>query len=93
MKKAKGDIIIMDWMITELGLSGNRLLIYAVIYDYSKDGGDYSSGYKLLGRIIGAHINTAIRITKELVDKGFLVKEDEAVGGNIIPHFRVTRRG
>ena len=31
-------IIIQGWMITELHLSGNELLIYAAIFGFSQDG-------------------------------------------------------
>ena len=31
-------IIIPEWMI-DIGLRGNRLLVYAVIYGYSRNGG------------------------------------------------------
>ncbi len=31
-------IVIQSWMISELGLSGNDLLVYAIIYGFSQDG-------------------------------------------------------
>ena len=35
-------IVIQGWMINELGLSGDELLIYAILYGFSQ-GGDFST--------------------------------------------------
>ena len=31
-------IVIQDFMLTDLGLTGNDLLVYALVYGYSQDG-------------------------------------------------------
>ena len=40
----KNYIAIADWMVTELNLSARELLIYAIIYGFSQDGGSSFSG-------------------------------------------------
>lgn len=87
--KNSDTVTVQGWMVNELELKGNSLLIYAIIYK----AGDYSGGYRYLAEFTGSHINTAIRITKELVAAGYLTKEVEEIGGNIIPHFKAVRRG
>lgn len=70
-------IVIQAPMVTELGLSGNRLIIYALIHGFCKDGEhkfigsiNYICGWTNLSR------NTVITTLKSLVDDGLLVKEE-----------------
>ena len=37
-------ITILGWMVSELGLSGSALLIYAIIYGFSQNGDDSYTG-------------------------------------------------
>ena len=37
-------IVIQSWMVTELGLAGNELLVFAVIYGFSQDGESWFRG-------------------------------------------------
>lgn len=97
MRKLVNDtdaVYVAGWMVKDLGLSGNSLMIYAIIYGYSQDGsGDYHGGYRYLAEFAGCSMSSAIGITKKLVEAGLLTKEEEPVGGNIIPHFKAVRRG
>lgn len=72
----RGDyIMIYPWMINELGLKDKELLVYALIYGFSKPGSNSvfsgSNAYiaKWLGGISTAHVN---RYTSPLVKKGLL---------------------
>lgn len=89
--KNEDTVVIHGWMSKELGLKGNALMLYAIIYQYSKIQGDYSSGYRYLAEFTGAHITTVISVTKKMVEDGLLSKEDEVINNNIIPHFRSLR--
>lgn len=42
--KKENFICIQGWMISDLQLKGNDLLVYAIIYGYSQDGSSYFSG-------------------------------------------------
>jgi DNA-binding MarR family transcriptional regulator len=94
--KNEDTVVIYGWMSKELGLKGNALMIYAVIYHNTKTEGDYSSGYRYLAEFTGANMSTVIGVTKKLVEAGLISKEEEKINNNdhcIIPHFRAVRRG
>ena len=65
-------------MITELGLQGNSLLVFAMIHGFSKDG-----NHKFIGsfQYIADWLNVSIRSVKEivslLVDDGYVAKTKE----------------
>lgn len=42
--KKENFVCIQGWMISELHLKGNDLLVYAIIYGYSQDGSSCFSG-------------------------------------------------
>lgn len=71
-------IVILAPMITELGLQGNSLLVFAMIHGFSKDG-----NHKFIGsfQYIADWLNVSIRSVKEivslLVDDGYVAKTKE----------------
>ena len=44
MVKPDNYILVYGWMVTELGLKGNELFLYAIIYGFSQDGETEFSG-------------------------------------------------
>ena len=85
-------VVIHGWMRKELGLKGNALMIYAIIYGYSQtEGTDYAGGYRYLSEFTGSDRSTVQRVIKKMVEDGILTKEDEQINGNILPHFRAVR--
>lgn len=92
--KDSDSVTVQGWMVNELGLKGNSLLIYAIIYGYSQNGkGDYHGGYRYLAEFAGTHITTAMRLANKLVEDGLLTKEIEEINNTTIPHFKAVRRG
>ena len=90
--KAENRFTVCGWMVTELGLSGNALMIYAIIYEHSQtENTDYSGGYKYLAECVGADITTVQRVVKSLVEAGILTRTDKEENNRIIPHFRAVR--
>ncbi len=66
---------ISGWMINKLGLSGNRLLVYAVIYGFSQDGeSGFCGGLDYLVQLTGASRRTVINTLNDLTDAGLLEK-------------------
>ena len=64
-------------MITELGLSGNRLLIYALIHGFSKDGvHEFRGSINYICEWTNLTRNTVISVLKSLVDDGLITKRE-----------------
>ena len=71
--KNENFIIIQGWMITDLHLSGNELLIYAAIFGFSQDGkSDFEGSRQYLAEWCNASISTVGRCLKSLIDKGLI---------------------
>lgn len=75
--------IIHDWMVKELGLSGNELLIYAIIYNVSQDGASkFAASQKYLAEMIGITDRTVRNTLASMVEKGLLHKFSSSCGGS-----------
>lgn len=82
MITVKGLIIVHEWMISKLKLSGNELLTYAIIYGFSRDGkGVFSETSWYLAYTLCTTRQAALRILKRLVEKKHLIKIDKIVNG------------
>ena len=66
---------VSGWMINELNLKGNELLIYAIIYGFTQSCNCFSGGLSYLEDFIGATKPTVILALKKLTEKGLLQKE------------------
>lgn len=70
-------ILIKDWMVTELGLSGNDLLVYAIIYSRTQaEGGEFTGSLRYLADWLSSTKSNVKRNLNRLLEKGLLVKED-----------------
>lgn len=77
--KAKNTLVICGWMITELGLKGNELLVYAIIYGFSQDGEDkFEGSLKYLQDWTCSSKNTVLKSLKVLEEKKLILKEEES---------------
>lgn len=66
---------VQGWMRTELGLTGNELLCYAIIYGFCQDEESKFVGTtKYLSDWIGCTRETTTKILKNLTDKNLIVK-------------------
>ena len=71
--KDENYISIQGWMITRLGLSGNDLLIYAIIFGFSQDGKSVFEGSRqYLADWCTCSISTVKRSLKTLIDRGLI---------------------
>lgn len=74
-------ITISGWMI-KLGISGNDLLIYALIYGFSQDGENWFQGsLQYIQKWASVSRSTAIRSLEKLVSEGLVLKETEMKNG------------
>lgn len=75
-------ITIQGWMVKELGLSGNELLCYALIYGFSQDGQSFFSGTSThISKWINVSKRTTFDILCRLVEKGLIRKIEKTVNG------------
>ena len=69
-------IQIYGWMLNELDLKGNELMIYALIHGFSQDGkSDYHGGLTYISLWTNSTKQGVIKALKSLLEKGLIVKE------------------
>lgn len=67
--------VVQGWMINEMKLKGNPLLVFAIIYGFSQDGSSkYTGSLKYLQSSTNASKNTVMNSLTDLEEKGFIIK-------------------
>jgi len=70
-------IVIQGWMVNHLKLSGNELMVYAIIYGFSQDGeSKYEGSGKYIADSVGISRRAVSLILNSLVEKGYIKKFD-----------------
>lgn len=78
--KNENHIVIHGWMVNELDLKGNELLIYAVIYGFSQtENQRFNGSLQYLADWTNSTKQGVIKNLKLLVEKGYIVKEDKII--------------
>lgn len=73
-------IAIQGWMVNDLKLKGNELIIYAIIYGFSQtDGQTFNGSLQYLADWTNSTKQGVIKNLKSLVDKGFIEKKEKIV--------------
>lgn len=72
--------IVHSWMMTSLGLKGNELIAYAIVYKYSDIiGQELVVSIRELAEIMNVGKNTAQSVLDSLVEKGLIFKEKSVI--------------
>ena len=80
--KSENYIVIQGWMIKELKLKGNELIIYAVIYGFSQaENQRYTGSLKYLAEWTNSTKQSVIKCLKSLIKKNLIVKEENIING------------
>ena len=75
-------IVVMAWMMTRLGLNGNELLAYALIYSYSQDAqGCYFGSLSHTAERLNISRRAAVDVLNRLIDKGYITKSTVDIDG------------
>lgn len=75
-------IVIQGWMVNELKLKGNELIIYAIIYGFSQlESQRFTGSLKYLADWTNSTKQGVIKCLKSLIKKNLIVKEDKIVNG------------
>ena len=84
---------IQGWMLTDLGLKGNALAAYAIIYGFSQDGrSEFTGSAKYLAEWMGCSRSTVMDTLKKLVDKGLLAKRDFLQDGVVLCAYKANQQ-
>lgn len=75
-------ITIQSWMRTELNLSGNELLVYAIIFGFSQDDNSKFTGSRqYLADWCGCTVRSVQNVLNTLVTKKYIAKTEKTVNG------------
>lgn len=75
-------IAVMGWMVSDLKLSGNELLVYAIIYGFCQDGeGCFSGSCSYLCSWLNCSRQTVLNVLKKLVGSGLVQKVERISNG------------
>lgn len=92
MIKKENYINIQGWMRTELGLTGNSLLAFAIIFGFCQDEeSEYSGGIKYIAEWLGCSYPTAVSAIKSLYDKKLITKREVINKSGRFVNYRVVK--
>ena len=84
-------VAIQGWMITKLGLKGNALIVYAIIYGFSQDDQNHFTGsLQYLADWTSTTKPGVHKILRSLVNKGFIRKKDKLINNVKLCEYYVT---
>ena len=76
-------ITIQGWMRTDLKLSGNELIVYAIIYGFSQNKqGEFNGSAQYLADWVGCTRRTVMTILNKLVENNFIRKTELILNNN-----------
>ena len=76
-------ITIQGWMRTDLKLSGNELIVYAIIYGFSQNNqGEFTGSAQYLADWVGCTRRTVMSILNKLVENNFISKTEIILNNN-----------
>lgn len=74
--------VVHGWMMTNLGLKGSELKLYAIIYGFTQTGGqEFTGSLQYLVDWAGLTKANVLKNLQSLVDKGLLIKNDVYIDG------------
>ena len=84
---------IQGWMLADLGLKGNALAAYAIIYGFSQDGkSEFTGSANYLAEWMGCSRSTVMETLKKLVENGLLVKRNITQDGAMFCAYKANVR-
>lgn len=78
--KNENYIVIQGFMVNELNLKGNELLIYAIIYGFSQlEGQEFNGTLQYLANWCNSTKQGVLKALKSLIDKGLIEKKENKI--------------
>lgn len=89
--KKENYIVIQGFMLTDLKLKGNELLIYACIYGFTQaESQMFSGSLQYLADWTNSTKQGVIRCLKSLIEKGYIIKKENIINGVKFCEYRTT---
>jgi len=74
--KSDNYVVIQGWMVNELNLKGNDLLVFALIYGFTRDGRTkFASGRQYIAESFNISLPTVDKALQNLIELGLIIKE------------------
>ena len=73
--------VVQGWMLSELGLKNNELLVYAIIYGFSQGGNKFTGSLQYLCDWTNSGKTSVQNCLKSLREKGLIEKEENTING------------
>lgn len=88
---SENHITIDGWMINELNLKGNELIIYALIYGFSQDGqSEFYGSRSYIAGWCNASLPTIDKALNELITKKYILKITEEINNITFNRYKVN---
>lgn len=85
-------MVIQGWMRNELGLKGNELMVFALIYGFSQDGNsEFYGSWSYIAEWTGASKRTVSTTLNSLCEKGLLEKRTINTNGMRCCSYKVCK--
>lgn len=82
IKNERSYVALQAWMVNDLGLKGNDLIVYAIIFGFSMDGNNcYQGSLQYLADWTSSTKQGVQKNLKNLIDRGLIEKEESYVNG------------
>lgn len=82
---------VIYWMISELGLKGAELPVFAIIYSFSQDGkSTFTGSYNYLAKFTGLTKPGVIKVLNRLIDKNMIIKYQAVKNGSKCNSYQVN---
>lgn len=80
--KDRNYIVIQAFMVKDMGLKGNELIVYAAIYGFSQtENQAFTGSLQYLADWTNSTKQGVIKNLKSLVEKGYIIKNDKFING------------
>lgn len=90
--KPENFITIQGWMLTELKLKGNALIVYAIIYGFSQtDGQTFAGSLQYLADWTNSTKRGIMKNLQDLVQAGLIGKKEKIINGVKFCEYYVTK--
>lgn len=85
-------VLIQGWMINELKLKGNELIVYAIIYGFTQiEGQLFNGSLQYLADWTNSTKQGVVKNLKSLIEKGLIKKNDKVINGVKFCEYYVTK--
>lgn len=75
---------VYKWMTAKMGLSGNGLVMFAYLWDATKQGSEvFTGGYRELSAVVCTTVPTVYNTMRTLQERGFIEIDGDGRSGDV----------